>query len=101
MIAVATLISQLTLLGYALIRMPRDEGAFRFSGRMIRMKKTVLAPILKLSYPVAAGEGEMDYRSILRFLKARKPYVQATLENTANHNAVQSRQLIQRLYDEM
>ncbi len=50
---------------------------------------------------VAAGEGEMDYRSILRFVKARKPYIQATLENTANHNAVQSRQLIQRLYDEL
>jgi len=50
---------------------------------------------------VAAGEGEMDYRSILRFLKARKPYIQATLENTSNQNAVRSRQLIQRLYDEI
>jgi sugar phosphate isomerase/epimerase len=50
---------------------------------------------------VAAGEGEMDYTAILRFIKARKPYIQATLENTANHNAVQSRQLIQRLYDEI
>lgn len=50
---------------------------------------------------VAAGEGEMDYRSILRFLKARKPYIQATLENTSNKNAVRSRQLIQRLYEEL
>ena len=47
---------------------------------------------------VAAGTGEMDYTEILRFLKARKPYIQATLENTSNDNAVASRALIQRLY---
>ena len=49
---------------------------------------------------VAAGEGEMDYTALLRFLKARKPYIQATLENTANHNASRSRELIERLYAE-
>ena len=49
---------------------------------------------------VAAGDGEMDYRSILRFLKARKPFIQATLENTTNENAVRSREWIQRLYQE-
>ena len=43
----------------------------------------------------------MNYTAVLRFIKERKPYLQATLENTANHNAVQSRQLIQRLYDEL
>jgi len=48
---------------------------------------------------VAAGTGEMDYTEILRFLKARKPYIQATLENTSNDNAVASRALIQRLYN--
>ena len=47
---------------------------------------------------VAAGTGEMDYRSILRFMKARKPYIQASLENTTNDNAVQARELIERLY---
>ena len=47
---------------------------------------------------VAAGTGEMDYTEILRFLKARKPYIQATLENTCNDNAVASRELIERLY---
>ena len=47
---------------------------------------------------VAAGTGEMDYTQILRFLKARKPYIQATLENTCNDNAVSSRQLIETLY---
>ena len=43
----------------------------------------------------------MDYRSILRFLKARKPFIQATLENTTNENAVRSREWIQRLYQEV
>ncbi len=49
---------------------------------------------------VAAGTGEMDYRSILAFLKARKPYVMATLENTDDTNAVWSREHIERLYAE-
>ena len=47
---------------------------------------------------VAAGTGEMEYTEILRFLKARKPYIQATLENTCNENAVSSRELLERLY---
>ena len=49
---------------------------------------------------VAAGTGEMDYSSILRFLKARKPYVRISLENTCNDNAVASRELIERVYQE-
>ncbi len=49
---------------------------------------------------VAAGTGEMDYGAILAFLKARKPYVQATLENTDDTNAVWSREHIERLYSE-
>ena len=48
---------------------------------------------------IAAGTGEMDYTDIVRFLKARKPYIQATLENTSNDNAVTSREMLQRLYD--
>lgn len=50
---------------------------------------------------VAAGEGEMDYRAILRFLKQHKPCIQATLENTVNENAVKSRELIERIYNEV
>ena len=49
---------------------------------------------------IAAGTGEMDYTQILRFMKQRKPYIQATLENTTNDNAVASRQLLERLYEE-
>lgn len=47
---------------------------------------------------IAAGTGEMDYTEILRFLKARKPYIQATLENTTNDNAVASREMLEQLY---
>ena len=47
---------------------------------------------------VAAGTGEMDYSAILAFLKARKPFVQATLENTDDTNAVWSREHIERIY---
>lgn len=49
----------------------------------------------------AAGTGEMDYTSVLRFAKARKPFIQATLENTANENAVQARRFIEGLYGEL
>ena len=47
---------------------------------------------------IAAGTGEMDYRQILSFMKARKPFIQATLENTTNDNAVQSREMLEQLY---
>lgn len=48
---------------------------------------------------VAAGTGEMNYENILRFVKARKPFIQATLENTCNDNAVAARELIQHVYE--
>lgn len=50
---------------------------------------------------IAAGTGEMDYTQILRFMKARKPYIQATLEDTTNDNAVSSRELLERKYAEL
>ena len=50
---------------------------------------------------VAAGTGEMDYTRILRFMKARKPYIQATLENTTNDNAMASREFLERVYAEL
>lgn len=48
---------------------------------------------------VAAGTGEMDYTQVLRFMKERKPYIQATLENTSNDNAATAREFLQRSYD--
>lgn len=50
---------------------------------------------------VAPGTGEMNYENLLRLLKTGKPFVQATLENTSNENAVQARELIQRLYEQV
>ena len=44
------------------------------------------------------GTGEMDYTQVLRFMKARKPYIQATLEETTNDNAVAARELLERVY---
>ena len=49
---------------------------------------------------LAPGEGIMDYRSIMSFLKHDKPYIQATLENTVPENAVRALQAMQRAYDE-
>ena len=54
MIAAATLISQGMLLVYALFSMTRDEGAFRFSMRNLRLRKDTTLPIIDLAYPVAA-----------------------------------------------
>lgn len=50
---------------------------------------------------IAAGTGEMDYTQILRFMKERKPCIQATLENTSDDNAVAAREFLQRKYDEL
>ena len=54
LIATATLISQLLILIYALVTMPRDEGAFRFSVKNVRMKRDTVLPLLNLAYPVSA-----------------------------------------------
>ncbi len=54
MIAVATLISQLLMLFYALHSMSRDVGAFRFSPGEVHLKRDTVVPILNLSYPVTA-----------------------------------------------
>ncbi len=54
MIAIATLLSQVLMLGYALYSMNRDAGAFKFSRRNIAMNWETIGPIFHLSYPVTA-----------------------------------------------
>ena len=44
---------------------------------------------------IAAGTGVMDY------IKARKPYIHTTLENTTDENAVSSRMYLQEMYDRL
>lgn len=48
---------------------------------------------------IACGTGEMNYEAILKFIKERKPYVHATLENTIPENAVATRKYIQNIFD--
>ncbi len=49
---------------------------------------------------VAPGTGGMDYTRVMRFIKAEKPFMYATLENTTPENAAACRQAMQRAYDE-
>lgn len=49
----------------------------------------------------ACGTGEMDYRSVLSFAVQRKPFLQATMENTTPENAVSARQFIERQIAEL
>lgn len=49
---------------------------------------------------VGAGLGQMDYTSLIRFMKDRKPYIQATLEDTKPENSVKCREFIEKLYRE-
>lgn len=48
---------------------------------------------------VGAGTGEMDYSAIMKYLKAEKPFIYATLENTTPENAAACRQAMQDAYD--
>lgn len=50
---------------------------------------------------VGAGLGQMDYTSILKFMKERKPFIHATLEDTTPENNVQVKEFIQKLYEEV
>lgn len=49
---------------------------------------------------VGAGQGQMDYTSVIKFMKNRKPFIHATLENTTPENNLQVKAFIQKLYDE-
>lgn len=49
---------------------------------------------------VGCGFGQMDYTSIIKFMKERKPYIHATLEDTTPENNVQAKDFILKLYEE-
>ena len=48
---------------------------------------------------MACGFGDMDYKTVLKFAKERKPYIQATLENTKPENARLAAEHIRKIYD--
>lgn len=50
---------------------------------------------------VGCGLGEMDYTSILKFMKERKPFIHATLEDTNPGNNQQVRDFILKKYEEV
>lgn len=50
---------------------------------------------------VAAGMGALDYTPILRFIKAKKPYIHCTLEDTRPDNAAAARKYIEDMYDKI
>lgn len=49
----------------------------------------------------AAGTGMMDYRSFLKFLKEKKPWIACTLEDTVPENVVEAAGYIRRIYAEV
>ncbi len=65
---------------------------------MVHIKDFVVKDNVLVS--VAAGTGEMDYSQIIRFMKEKKPYIHATLENTVPENAVAAREYIQNLWNQ-
>lgn len=48
----------------------------------------------------APGHGYMDYTAIMRYLKAEKPYIYATLENTTPDNAQACREAMAKAYED-
>ncbi|WP_034453092.1 sugar phosphate isomerase/epimerase family protein [Butyrivibrio sp. AE2032] len=60
---------------------------------MIHLKDCVLEPDKVKS--VGCGFGEMDYTNIIKFALEKKPFIQATLEDTKPETAVQSREVIE------
>ncbi|TAH67126.1 MAG: sugar phosphate isomerase/epimerase [Anaerolineaceae bacterium] len=48
---------------------------------------------------VAAGNGELNYKPIIEFIRTRKPYIHCTLEDTKPDNAVAAREYIQNIYN--
>lgn len=49
---------------------------------------------------VGAGLGQMDYSAVLKFMKEKKPFIHATLENTTPENHLKVQALAQKMYDE-
>ena len=48
---------------------------------------------------VGAGTGEMDFTSIMRFIKKEKPFIYGRLENTTPENAEECRKKLMELYE--
>jgi sugar phosphate isomerase/epimerase len=63
---------------------------------VIHMKDFVVKDNSLIS--VSAGSGNLDYMPILKFIKAKKPYIHCTLEDTCPENAEAAKEYIEAMY---
>jgi sugar phosphate isomerase/epimerase len=63
---------------------------------VVHMKDFIIKDNALIS--VAAGSGELDYEPIMQFIKAKKPYIHCTLEDTTPDNAVKAKEYIEDLW---
>lgn len=50
---------------------------------------------------MGCGQGEMNYKPILKFMKERKPFIHATLEDTRPESNQRAKHYITRMYEEV
>lgn len=67
---------------------------------MVHFKDFIRVPEGHGLKAVGAGTGEMDYTSIMKFIKQEKPFLYGTLENTIPENAALCGARMKALYDE-
>ena len=65
---------------------------------VVHLKDYVMSEDEQKLISVACGTGKMDYADILHYIKTRKPYIRATLENTVPANAEAARSFIEEAY---
>ncbi len=67
---------------------------------VVHIKDFIVNEEKKELVSVAAGTGEMNYSEIMKFIKRDKPYIHVSLENTKPENAVTSRKLIEKAWED-
>ncbi len=67
---------------------------------VVHIKDFIVNKEKKELISAAAGTGEMNYSEIMKFIKRDKPYIHVSLENTKPENAVMSRKLIEKVWED-
>lgn len=65
---------------------------------MVHFKDFIRVPDGHGLKAVGAGTGEMDYTSVMRFIKREKPFIYGTLENTTPENAAYCGEKMREIY---
>jgi len=76
------------------------KGAFELFGKdiaVIHAKDFRIEGERLLELP--SGNGDLNHELLLRLIKKHKPYIHVLLENTQPSNAVQSREYIEKIYE--